>query len=162
MILVFFYVLWFSLPPLPQASIGERVPAMQRVERQSERGEPMLLSQLTGREGVERTKQRRQQKLFLFIPFTYWARICKPLKEPRNRFPAWRAGTTTLFVVPARQTTEAGEIDSSESVPGLHIHLQIRALYCVLHAFPSFCSKILTVVIHIEFRVAFFWNEIAR
>ncbi len=25
--------------------------------------------------------------------------------EPRNRFPAWRAGTTTLFDVPARQAT---------------------------------------------------------
>ncbi len=24
-------------------------------------------------------------------------RICKPFKEPRNRFLAWRAGTTTLF-----------------------------------------------------------------
>jgi hypothetical protein len=33
------------------------------------------------------------------------ARICRPFKEPRNRFPAWRAGTTTLFVVPARQAT---------------------------------------------------------
>ncbi len=33
---------------------------------------------------------------------TLWARICKPFKEPRNRFPAWRAGTTTLFnVLPA-------------------------------------------------------------
>jgi hypothetical protein len=30
------------------------------------------------------------------------ARICKPCKEPRNRFPAWRAGTATLFVVLAR------------------------------------------------------------
>jgi hypothetical protein len=30
------------------------------------------------------------------------ARICKPFKEPRNQFPAWRVGTTTLFVVPAR------------------------------------------------------------
>jgi len=29
------------------------------------------------------------------------ARICKPFKKPRNRFPAWRAGTTILFVVPA-------------------------------------------------------------
>ncbi len=32
-------------------------------------------------------------------------RICKPFKEPRNRFPAWRAGTTILFDVgyrPAR------------------------------------------------------------
>jgi hypothetical protein len=33
------------------------------------------------------------------------ARICRPFKEPQNRFPAWRAGTTTLFVVPARQAT---------------------------------------------------------
>jgi hypothetical protein len=32
--------------------------------------------------------------------------------EPRNRFPAWRACTTTLFDVPARQATEAGGIDS--------------------------------------------------
>ncbi len=28
----------------------------------------------------------------------------KPLKKP-NRFPAWRAGKTTLFDVPARQAT---------------------------------------------------------
>jgi hypothetical protein len=33
------------------------------------------------------------------------ARIYKPFKEPRNRFPAWRAGTTILCVVPARQAT---------------------------------------------------------
>ncbi len=33
------------------------------------------------------------------------ARICKPFKELRNRFLAWRAGTITLFVVPARQAT---------------------------------------------------------
>ncbi len=25
--------------------------------------------------------------------FELWARICRPFKEPRNRFPAWRAGT---------------------------------------------------------------------
>jgi hypothetical protein len=46
------------------------------------------------------------------------ARICKPYKEPRNRFSAWRAGTTTLFFVPARL---------AESIPGLHKRLQIRA-----------------------------------
>ncbi len=49
------------------------------------------------------------------------ARICKPFKEPRNRYPDRRASTTTLFVVPARQAT-------SESIPVLHKHLQIRAL----------------------------------
>ncbi len=36
--------------------------------------------------------------------FVIRALICKPCKGPRNRFPAWRAGTTTLFVPPARQT----------------------------------------------------------
>ncbi len=34
-----------------------------------------------------------------------WACICKPFKESRNWFPAWRAGTTTLFDEPARQET---------------------------------------------------------
>ncbi len=33
----------------------------------------------------------------------------------------------TLFVALARQATQAGEIDSSESIPGLHKRLQIRA-----------------------------------
>ncbi len=40
------------------------------------------------------------------------ARICKPVEEPRNRFPAWRAGTTRL----------------AESIPGFLKRLQIRAL----------------------------------
>ncbi len=40
----------------------------------------------------------------------------------------------TLFVVLARQATLAGEIDSSESIFGLHKRLQIRALkYEFLH-----------------------------
>ncbi len=39
------------------------------------------------------------------------ARICRP--DPRNRFPAWRAGTTTLFVVPARQAIHR----LAESIP---------------------------------------------
>ncbi len=33
------------------------------------------------------------------------ARIWKPFKEPRNRFPAWRAGMTILFDVLARPAT---------------------------------------------------------
>ncbi len=42
---------------------------------------------------------------------------------------AWRrAGTITLFVVPAGQATLAGEIDTLESIPGLLKRLQIRAL----------------------------------
>ncbi len=31
------------------------------------------------------------------ICLQYRARICKPFKEHRNRFPAWRTGMTTLF-----------------------------------------------------------------
>ncbi len=38
--------------------------------------------------------------------------IVKLFKEPRHRFPARRAGTTTLFVVPSRQATSAGGFDS--------------------------------------------------
>ncbi len=45
------------------------------------------------------------------------ARICKPFKEPRIRFPGWVADTTTLFNVPGRQATWAGGIDSLESIP---------------------------------------------
>jgi hypothetical protein len=44
--------------------------------------------------------------------------------EPWNRFP----GTTTLFIVLARQATLAGGIDFSESIPGLLKRLQIRPL----------------------------------
>ncbi len=55
--------------------------------------------------------------------YTWWARICKPFQEPRNRFPAWRAGTTTLFVVPARHAIYAGGIESSKSILS---RLQIR------------------------------------
>jgi hypothetical protein len=39
------------------------------------------------------------------LEFLNRARICKPFKKPKRRFPAWRACTTTLFVVPARQAT---------------------------------------------------------
>jgi hypothetical protein len=74
--------------------------------------------------------------------------ICRPFQEPRNRFPAWRAGSKTLFVVLARQATKVGEIDSSESIPGLHKRLQIRALaaisslfHCVIFLTSFICSK---------------------
>jgi hypothetical protein len=48
------------------------------------------------------------------------------LRSPE--IPVWRAGTTTLFAVPARQATLAGGIDSLEAIPGLPKRLQIRAL----------------------------------
>jgi hypothetical protein len=61
------------------------------------------------------------------------ARICKPFKEPRNRFPAWRAGPTTLFVVPARYVSKTGGIESPELILGLLKRFQMQALYT-----PSF------------------------
>ncbi len=44
---------------------------------------------------------------FNFVLYLYWEvhRINLSFKELRNRFPACRAGTTALFVVPARQAT---------------------------------------------------------
>jgi hypothetical protein len=58
----------------------------------------------------------------------YRARIFRPFKEPS---PAWWAGTTM------RQATYAGEIDSSESIPGLHKCLQIQAQYLMCVMFDS-------------------------
>jgi hypothetical protein len=56
------------------------------------------------------------------------AQICKPFKEPMDRFPACRAGTTILSDVPARQAKKADGIDSLESISGLLKCLKIRAL----------------------------------
>jgi hypothetical protein len=51
-----------------------------------------------------RTKPTGTTGLYLLLLLKlFWARICKPFKKPRNRFPAWRVGTTTLFDVLARQ-----------------------------------------------------------
>jgi hypothetical protein len=67
--------------------------------------------------------------MYIFVPLPSQTKtgICKPFKEPRNLFPAWQASTTTLFVVPVRQATYAGKIDSSESILRLYTGLQIRA-----------------------------------
>jgi hypothetical protein len=62
-------------------------------------------------------------------------------KEPRNRFPAWRPGTTTLFVVPACHATLVGEIKSLESIPGLLKRLQIRA-----QAFPHLSACLVDIL----------------
>jgi hypothetical protein len=50
--------------------------------------------------------------MFIVHPYFSYARarICKPFKEPRNRFPAWRADTTTLFDVLAHQDRLAESI----------------------------------------------------
>ncbi len=65
------------------------------------------------------------------------APICKHLRRPDIVFeasipPAWRAGTTNMAIVPGRQDTQDGGIDSLESIPGLlNVHkygLRVRSL----------------------------------
>jgi hypothetical protein len=75
--------------------------------------------------------------IFLQLHADSWslirARIYKPFKEPRNRFPALRPRTKTLFEVPSCKATQAGGIDSLESIPGLHKRFQFRALASANH-----------------------------
>ncbi len=84
----------------------------------------------------EENERRCRHQIFEYISIR--ARNCKPFKELRNRFPAWRAGPTILFDVPARQATLASGIDSLESIPGLHKRLQIRTLAVMLVDHPPF------------------------
>jgi len=56
--------------------------------------------------GMEKSRIRDEH------PGSATLRICKPFKEPRNRFQAWRAGTTPIFDVPARKASLAVGIDS--------------------------------------------------
>ncbi len=74
--------------------------------------------------------------------------ICKHFKEPRNQFPAWRAGTTTLDV-PAREAIHW----LVESIPGLPKRLQIRAQFsgkrdkwvCDINFSQTFMCSVCTV-----------------
>jgi hypothetical protein len=55
---------------------------------------------------------------------TFWpagARICKPFKEPKNRFPAWHAGTTSFMTYRHARLHRL-----AEAIPGLLERLQIR------------------------------------
>jgi hypothetical protein len=79
----------------------------------------------------------------------YRAPICNPFKEPRNRFPAWRAGTITTFDAPALQATLTGGIDSKESIPGLLKCLQIR-IQLLCSPISPFLMTTFTVVFSIS------------
>ncbi len=50
-----------------------------------------------GKQGIDQLKMAQQEEIR--------ARICKPFDEPRNRFPAWRAGRQLYLSVQARQAT---------------------------------------------------------
>ncbi len=76
----------------------------------------------------------------------YWARICKPFKEPRNRFPAWRADTTTLFVIWARVCnclqTRALMLSNRVHLPPLaSYHSNLLIYFYVSPFFFSLCHK---------------------
>ncbi len=71
------------------------------------------------------------------------ARICKPFKEPRNRFPAWPAGSTTYLTY-----RPAGKHRLAESIPwnlspGLLKRLQIRALILVVLLLATYTLPLL-------------------
>jgi hypothetical protein len=68
------------------------------------------------------------------------ARICKPLKEPMNRFPAWRDGTKTLFEGPAGRLHMLAEY-----IPGLLKRLKIRALLTVVLQTEN-CTALLSLI----------------
>jgi hypothetical protein len=68
----------------------------------------------------------------------YRARICKSFEESRNRFPAWRPGTTTLFDVPGRQAIQG----LVESIPGLLKRLQIRAQRWQMYSAQKYAALI--------------------
>jgi hypothetical protein len=57
------------------------------------------------------------------------AHICKPFKEPKNRFPAWRVRQPYLLILSARLHRLHGGIDFSVSIPGLLKRLQILAQF---------------------------------
>ncbi len=62
--------------------------------------------------------------------FVTRARICKPFKEPRNLFPAWRAGTTTLRYLSYRLARPYMLAESIlQSIPGRLKRLQIHAQF---------------------------------
>jgi hypothetical protein len=78
--------------------------------------EPEFVNLLRG-PGIESQPGEPERQPYLTYQ-TARARICRPFKESRNRFLAWRAGTTTLFDIPARHATKSGGIDSLELIPG--------------------------------------------
>jgi hypothetical protein len=68
----------------------------------------------------------------------YWARVCKPFMKPRNWFPARRAGTTTLFDAPARQSRNRSleSISWNRFLGSLNFYKFGLCPHCV---FPCFC-----------------------
>ncbi len=69
-----------------------------------------------------------------------WARICKHFKEPRNRFPAWRACTTTPFVVLTRTRTgyKGWQIPGNRFMGSLNVY---KYGLCILGPSPGFISS---------------------
>ncbi len=62
----------------------------------------------------------------------YRARICKPFKEPRIRFPAWRNRFLGGLVRQPYMTYRTARLHRmAESIPGLHKRLQIQPAHRV-------------------------------
>ncbi len=75
-------------------------------------------------------------KQYLWTEY-FWAWICKPFKEPSNRFPTWRSGTTTLFDVLARQAIRlADQFLEIESIPWNRFRTSLNVCRWALHSLP--------------------------
>ncbi len=62
------------------------------------------------------------------LEFLNRARICKPFKEPGiDSQPGGPVRQPYVLVVQARHVTQAGGIDSSETIPGIHKRLKTWA-----------------------------------
>jgi hypothetical protein len=80
------------------------------------------------------------------------ARICKPFKEPRNRFPAWRAGTTTLFLYwPAMLHRLAESNPRNRFLVSLNFYK-----YGLCKLFPAICETILLQSVALTVRLTGF------
>ncbi len=91
---------------------------------------------------------------FFFIGgAVFWARICKPFKEPRNRFPAWRAGTTQPYLTyqHAKLHRLAESISWNWFLGSLNIN---RALFC--HS-TEWLAKLPTL--HVVIRAMRVWGN---
>ncbi len=104
---------WYMSVSSGQKGGGERSPVCPRILDRYLKDEVNGFSSLT--------------IFFMFTPtHTLQEPVFVNLQGAQESIPS-PAGMT-LFVVPARQATSVGGIDYSESIPGLHKRLQIRAL----------------------------------
>jgi hypothetical protein len=72
-----------------------------------------------------------------FSLFETRARICKPFKEPKNRFTAWRAATTTLFSYQAARDGILEQSMGARNRVGIGLSYRPARLHRLAGSIPS-------------------------